>query len=433
MRKLLLTGAAALALAGCTRYEPVTDFSPAPAAERQSPSDTPIQTEAGAQLQAETGMQAQAEQYASLVRSLYASMEDVFEEVSRPEPVKVKAIYVTGYAAGVPAMMEEYIRQIDETELNAVVIDFKNDEGRITCPVATGVMGEIGAGTGLVEDMAGLIAGLKEHGIYTIARVVTFKDPYLAEKKPEWCLKTKDGSVYRDKKGDAWINPYNKEVWEYLSEVVGEACRLGFDEVQFDYIRFNTDSTMKNVDFEQAGTEGKSKTEIVTEFTRFIRERFERTGMFLSADVFGAIIGSPVDAQSVGQSYGEIAANMDYICPMIYPSHYGDGNFGLDHPDLHPYETVMGALTQSKEELALYPEEPQAIVRPWLQDFTASYLRHYMHYGPGELRAQIDAVYDAGYEEWILWNASCNYSWEGLLKEEENGQNTEGGGILPPL
>ena len=89
----------------------------------------------------------------------------------------------------------------------------------------------------------------------TIARVVTFKDPYLAEKKPEWCLKTKDGSVYRDKKGDAWINPYNKEVWEYLSEVVGEACRLGFDEVQFDYIRFNTDSTMKNVDFEQAGTE----------------------------------------------------------------------------------------------------------------------------------------------------------------------------------
>ena len=138
MRKLLLTGAAALALAGCTRYEPVTDFSPAPAAERQSPSDTPIQTE--------TGMQAEAEQYASLVRSLYASMEDVFEEVSRPEPVKVKAIYVTGYAAGVPAMMEEYIRQIDETELNAVVIDFKNDEGRITCPVATGVMGEIGAG-----------------------------------------------------------------------------------------------------------------------------------------------------------------------------------------------------------------------------------------------------------------------------------------------
>lgn len=194
-----------------------------------------------------------------------------------------------------------------------------------------------------------------------------------------------------------------------------QAAEAGFDEIQFDYIRFATDSTMRQVVFDEEETKGRSKTDIIAEFTQYAYDSLTPLGVFVSADVFGAIIGSEEDAGAVGQIYGEMAQSLDYICPMIYPSHYGDGNFGLDHPDLHPYETILGALQKSEEELSAYPEEErQAVVRPWLQDFTATYLKHHMKYGNDEIREQIQAVYDAGYEEWILWNASNNYHYGGL-------------------
>lgn len=499
-----LVGMLAVMTAGCARYEPAPASSPGSAFEPAAPavpsagalerkasppsprsafepaaaSDSPAAKWAGRKEGAGENGGAAVEREGpgpdfkapalgfwcdGYFRSAAQRMEKALAAL-RPEPVKVKGIYISGYAAGNDAMMEEYIRRIDETELNAVVIDFKNDEGRITYPVNTGLMGEIGAGTKLIPDLEGLLSKLKEHDIYAIARVVAFKDPFLASRKPEWCLRTADGEIYRDKKGQAWINPYLTEVWEYLAEAAADACRAGFDEVQFDYIRFDTDPAMSQVVFDQADTAGRSKTEAVTAFAEFLRERFKRTGLFLSADVFGAVIGNPVDADAVGQDYVKLAESMDYICPMIYPSHYGAGSFGLENPDLHPYETIAGALAKSREALedgaeAEYNVEydaeaaaglkdggdeaeneagnakpaPRAAVRPWLQDFTASYLKRYLVYGPEELRQQIQAVYDSGCEEWILWNAACRYSWDGLLKEEEYGQNAGGGGILPPL
>ncbi|MEG2732034.1 MAG: putative glycoside hydrolase, partial [Clostridium sp.] len=147
----------------------------------------------------------------------------------------------------------------------------------------------------------------------------------------------------------------------------------------------------------------------------------EEEGIFVAADVFGAIMGGGQDSDSVGQSYGEMAKHLDYICPMIYPSHYGDGNFGIDHPDTQPYDTILAALRKSQIDLKSYEVEgkSQAIVRPWLQDFTASYLTHHIPYGDQEIRAQIQAVYDAGYDEWILWSAACKYHWGGLKTPEE--------------
>lgn len=345
-------------------------------------------------------------------------------------PVKVKGIYVSAYTAGNEAMMDNIIAQIDKTELNAVVIDFKTDDGYIAAEIDAPAFREIDACRDYIPDLSALMEKLKRHNIYTIARVVAFKDPYLAEKKPEWCLKTADGSIYRDKKGLAWVNPYRTEVWDYLVEAGSQAGKAGFDEVQFDYIRFATDSTMKQVVFEEAETLGRGKTDIITEFTEYASGKLSQQGLFVSADVFGAIIGSEADANAVGQIYGEMAEHMDYLCPMIYPSHYGDGNFGLDHPDLHPYETILGALTKSKEDLSLYDAaDGQAVVRPWLQDFTASYLKYYIPYRDAELRAQIQAVYDAGYEEWILWNAANKYHYGGLLDEP----STEAGGEIPAL
>lgn len=314
--------------------------------------------------------------------------------------------------------MNAILENIENSQINAVVIDVKDDEGRVTFSMDSPVVTEIEASKKYIGDMKGLMEELKSRDLYVIARVVAFKDPYLAEKKPEWSLKTASGERYRDKDGLAWVDPYRREVWDYLVEIGSAAGEYGFDEVQFDYIRFATDKTMNQVVFDENEVKGRSKTDIITEFTQYAYDKLTEKGLFVSADVFGAIIGSEEDAGSVGQIYGDMAANLDYICPMIYPSHYGDGNFGIQYPDTKPYETIAGALSGSKEDLAAAgDQERQAIVRPWLQDFTASYLKNHIKYGPDEVRAQIKAVYDSGYEEWILWNASNRYSWDGLTKE----------------
>lgn len=403
-----------LLLTGCTRYTPIAGVE---SLDSPQPTSPPIP------IQAPSPADSDSPQESPL--PIQIQSEPLTPSIPPRTPVKVKGIYVSAYVAGTSDIMEEIIHHVDETEINAVVLDFKDDEGRITCRTSSPVIDEIEACKPYVGDMPGLIEKLHQRGIYVIARVVAFKDPYLAEKKPEWSLKTKDGKLYRDAKDLAWVNPYRQEVWDYLVEVGSQAALLGFDEVQFDYIRFSTDKTMNQVAFSQEDTKGRSKTDIITEFTDYAYEQLAPKGIFVSADVFGAIIGSEEDAGSVGQIYADMAANLDYICPMIYPSHYGDGNFGLDHPDLHPYETILEALKGSKEDLQLLPQEAtlqqsssKVIVRPWLQDFTASYLKHHIKYGPEQVRQQIQAVYDAGYDEWILWSATNRYSWDGLLKEE---------------
>ena len=416
MKRWLILVICLLVLSGCSRYTPIEMSTAAMEEETDG--------EMGEQAEDMSVEPANAQEQPTVTTEPEEKMVQITDEggdIPDREPVKVKGIYISAYVAGSEEMMNNIIANIDATELNAVVIDFKDDEGRITTPLDVPAFNEIGACKGYVKDMRALIQKLKEHNIYAIARVVTFRDPYLAEQKPEWSLKKGDGSVYRDKKGMAWINPYKQEVWDYLLEVGRQARAVGFDEIQFDYIRFSTEASMQEVVFDDNDTLGRSKTDIITEFTEYAYKNLAPTGLFVSADVFGAIIGSEQDADAVGQIYGRMAANLDYICPMIYPSHYGEGNFGLDYPDKHPYETILAALHASKEDLEPHKTEgvEQAIVRPWLQDFTASYLKNYIKYGDEQIRDQIRAVKDAGYDEWILWNASNKYHFGGVEKEVE--------------
>ncbi|MEY8337021.1 putative glycoside hydrolase [Lachnospiraceae bacterium 62-35] len=399
MKRWLLAGACLLALTGCAGQESAKDITmPAPIVIKETESQENRETERAAPTE---------------------EMPQKGEKTGRKVPVKVKGIYLTAPVAGSEKRMDEIIGKIDETEINAVVIDFKNDMGRVTCSVDSQLINEIDACQVEIKDMPGLIRRLKKHGIYTIARIVAFRDPYLAEKRPEWCLKLSDGTVFRDRQGLAWINPYKKEVWNYLTEIGEAAAENGFDEVQFDYIRFCTERGVGDVVFEEKDTMGRSKAEAVTQFTSYVyRQLSDR--IFVSADVFGGIISSQVDAEAVGQNYGDMAAELDYICPMIYPSHYGDGYFGIAHPDTEPYQTIRAALKGSAVEMKKHGSKGNpAIVRPWLQDFTASYLDTYIEYGPEQVRAQIQALYDAGYDQWMLWSASCQYSWEGLKTPEE--------------
>lgn len=332
------------------------------------------------------------------------------------EPTKVRGIYISGPMSGSTELFQNILDSMEGTEINTVVIDFKDDQGRITCQIDSPVVTEIGACRPYVKDIKSLISSLKERGLYVIARVVAFRDPYLAEQKPEWSLHLADGSLYRDKQGMAWVDPYRIEVWDYLVEVGTAAKEAGFDEVQFDYIRFSTEGTMKQVVFDEEVTKGRSKTDTITEFVKYAYENLASQGLFVSADVFGTIIDSEIDANAVGQIYTEMAKHLDYICPMIYPSHYGAGNFGLEYPDKQPYETVLAALQKSKSVMDQAAEadghvSSQAVVRPWLQDFTASYLGEgkYISYGYEEIQKQIQAVKDAGYDEWMLWSAANRY------------------------
>lgn len=405
------------------------------------------------------------------------------ETVTEPfaEKVRVKGIYVTGAMAGT-SNMDNLIALVDRTELNTMVIDVKNDEGRVVYDMDSAFVREIGAVKEYVSDMPGLIRKCKEHGIYLIARIVAFKDPFLAENRQDLALTDKNGSIFRDKSGLAWVNPYKREVWDYLLEIARQAASVGFDEIQFDYIRFSTDAGMSKVDFGEEALE-QDKEDVITEFTIYAAQELHDMGVPLSADVYGVIIDSKLDASIVGQNYYEMAKHLDYISPMVYPSHYGPGNLGLAVPDAQPYETIFRSMKTSRKVLAgmgreaenmqvsgndvsgglsetesplsgndisgndvsgnsisgnsisensasgksmdaadpkdLVPnQEIRADVRPWLQDFTATWVKGHIRYGPEEIRAQIQAVYDAGYEEWILWNASNRYTEGGLLPEE---------------
>ena len=335
-------------------------------------------------------------------------------------PVKAKGVYVSAYVAGAQELMDKMIAELDRTEANAVVIDFKDDYGRVVCEVDSELIRDIGAVKVCIEDTASLMQKLEEHDIYAIARIPAFRDTWLGEARPDWCLKKADGTIFKDRDGNAWVNPYKKEAWDYLVEVASQAGALGFDEVQFDYVRFCTEKGMRDVVFDEVDVQGRSKTDIICEFVEYAYEQLKEQGLFVSADVFGAIINSSEDANAVGQIYGELAKHLDYISPMIYPSHYGDGNYGIAHPDLQPYELIKAALQDSREELYLAGQESEHIaqVRPWLQEFTASWLKNHITYGPEQIRAQIQATYDTGYDEWLLWDATCRYEWNGIFSPE---------------
>lgn len=325
------------------------------------------------------------------------------------EDIKVKGIYVTGPVAG-SKKMDELIHLVETTKLNAMVIDIKNDSGEVTYKMDYELAKQIGATKNYISDIQSMIQKLKEKDIYLIARVVAFKDPILAEKIPAYSLKKKDGTIFRDSQGLAWVNPYQTDVWNYNYNIAKQAAILGFDEIQFDYIRFSTDGGMKDVTF--GGKEATlSKADVITQFTKYITENLQPYGVKVSADVYGAIISSEADSKIVGQDYEDMSNHLDCICPMIYPSQFAKGSYGVSNPDSSPYDIIYRSLLDSKEKLA---ENQDITVRPWLQDFTATWLSPHITYDTEQIRAQIEAVYASGYEEWILWNASNHYSVEAL-------------------
>ncbi len=337
-------------------------------------------------------------------------------EDSDDAPRPVRGIYLTAYVAGLESWMDDVIDHIDKSSVNAVVIDIKNDDGYIVFDMDSELIDELGTEKIYIQDMPALMEKLHEHDIYTIARVVTMRDPLLDDIRPDWMLHTADGKVYEDKKGFAWIDPTCKEAREYLIEVALQCGKAGFDEVQFDYVRYPTG--IKNDDL---GMNGYEKRHAIYKFVHAAHFAMKRVELPLSLDVFGTVISSRTDRNIVGQDYAWLSVDCEVLSPMIYPSHYANGSFGKDYPDLYPYDTINGAMQASAKELkTVNPrgDRYQASVRPWLQGFTASYLKNYRKYGAQEIKDQIRAVEDNGVDSWIIWNPACKYPWEAFPKEE---------------
>lgn len=342
----------------------------------------------------------------------------------------VKGIYVTSNSTQ-GAKMDELVKFIKDSNLNTMVIDVKDDTGNITMKLNTGNK-QVDKNTLDIVDGKKLLKKLHDNNIYPIARIVTFKDTKLANEHPEWTFRNSDGSVWTNGKGDSFVNPFMKEVWKYDIDVAKAAAKAGFQDIQFDYVRFpegfenQADSlTYNKGEYKNSQmSSGDQRVDTITKFLEYANKELKPMGVNVSADVFGysALVEN---APGIGQSFPKISKNVDAISSMIYPSHWSNGDFGLQAPDTEPYKTVNRYIQKENSLLdTLGKDKP--ISRPWIQDFTASYLGagNYIDYDAKAISEEVQALKDNGVNEFLLWNAGNDYT-EGVNYNPKKGNAKE--------
>ena len=323
--------------------------------------------------------------------------EEVKEEVVAiahvETPDVMRAVYSTMWSISSKQKRDYLVGLIESTDLNSIVIDVKGSGGEL-------VFDNVGAIEEIVRD-------LHKKGIYTIARVVVFQDSGLAKTNPEFSLKNKAGNIWRDRRGFAWSDPASVGAWDHIVGISKRAIDLGFDEINYDYIRFPTDGDLDNIVY-PAWDGVESKSDVIKRFGAYSKEKLKEydPDVKLSLDIFGYtfLIG---DGLGIGQKLPDMLDNFDYVYPMVYPSHYSTGNFGFANPAQHPYEVVNQTLQKGLESLGERGEEAKPQIRPWIQVFDMG-----ADYTPEMIRAQIQATYDVLGEEntgWLMWSPSNIY------------------------
>ncbi|MBO7611176.1 MAG: putative glycoside hydrolase [Elusimicrobia bacterium] len=329
--------------------------------------------------------------------------EEEKPQVEQISADQAKGMHLTIYAA---ASQQHKIRTndlLDNTEMNAVVIDIKEIDGDISVKnVANGL-----SYSKSVPSVLPYLKQVKEKGMYAIARIVVFRDNVMPRKRPDLAVKNPDGSLWQDRKQLTWLNPYKQGAVDYILELAEKTADMGFDEIQFDYIRFPSDGNTKNCRY---GVEHSSTTAsaAIVDFLKQAKKRLAPKGIKVSIDVFGLTTTEKTD-MGIGQKIVEMTEQVDYVSPMIYPSHYNNGEYGIPNPNKEPYRTVYIALQGAKKRI------PVEKLRPWLQDFSMKGVK----YGPAEIQAQIQACYDCGVKTWLLWNAACRYTKGGLKSKKD--------------
>jgi hypothetical protein len=306
-----------------------------------------------------------------------------------------KGLYLSFYGVGNRQLRESALRLIKERGLNAMVIDVKGDRGMIPYKSSVALARQAGAQKLItIHDPAALIDRLHRDHLYVVARIVVFKDNLLATARPELAVKRIDGAIYRDREQLAWTDPFNREVWNYNIAIAVEAARLGFDEIQVDYVRFPDASGLA---YSAANTMA-NRLAAVTGFLAEARRQLAPYNVFLAADIFGYVMWNRDDTH-IGQRLEELAQVVDYISPMLYPSCFKYGIPGYPNPVAHPYQIVYRSLQNGRERTGIAPIR----FRPWLQGFR-DYAFDRRHYGDAEIGAQIKAAEDFGTNGWMLWN-----------------------------
>jgi hypothetical protein len=358
------------------------------------------------------------------------NIEEPVEEKIIPEyvdtPENVKAIYMSACVAATPSFRDELVKLTEETELNSIMIDIKDFSGTIA--IETELEGKEAGGC-RAPDMREFIQTLHEKGIYVIGRITVFQDPFYSKRYPELAVKkASDGSVWVDHKGLSFIEVGAKPYWEYIVKLSKESYKMGFDELNFDYIRFPSDGNMKDIAFpfseeiiSQHEVNGKSYA--LEEFFKYLKVEMDELGVVTSADIFG-MTTTNTDDLNIGQLLEKTMPYFDYVAPMVYPSHYPNNFNGWSNPNHYPHEVVEYAMTEAvrrvnemKNSETLSQEVKDFVspnqLRTWIQDFDYG-----GNYGAEEVRTQIQASYDAGVDSWMIWAPSNRYTRGALLDAE---------------
>jgi hypothetical protein len=314
----------------------------------------------------------------------------------------IRALYVNRWASHSTRKMAKLIAIADSTEINGMVVDMKDEFGLNYRSSNSTFMKNAGS-AGRIPNVRAFVDTLKAHDIVPIARMVVFKDSVTARVHPEWTIRQEDGSVWHDKKGIAWVNPYHRELWAYNIGVAEELVKLGFEEIQFDYIRFPEPypSLPKQV---FPGANGVSKPQLLADYLTDAKTRLNALGARSTADIFG-LVTTVTGALEVGQEWERISPHVDVVLPMVYPSLYPHGSMGFPNPNAEPYQIIVRAISRARQRDAKLGITASEHIRPWIQAYTLGK----PPYGPEQLSAEKRAVYDAGYDGWVMWNAGSNF------------------------
>jgi hypothetical protein len=337
---------------------------------------------------------------AALFLALLAALPLHAQEMAPASTATLRGLHLTGWAAGSPKARRRFLGEMKAAGFNAVVIALKDSDGREfvkDVPFAD----ETGAYLNAIPDLPGAVREFKEQGVYTIARIAAFKDDHLARARPDLAVHFPDGRIWTGDKGTAWADPYRHEVWDYVIDVASKAAAAGFDEIQFDYIRFPSDGKTRQCRYSRKDHTSATSSAALREFLMLARSRLKPLGVKLSIDTFG--LTTSVDTgMGIGQTLEQMAGLVDYVSPMMYPSHYAKGEYGLKNPNRQPYLIVHHGVADALTRLGGKPEQ----LRPFLQDFSLG-----VRYTPAHVRAQIRAAEELGVRGWILWNPGNHYSW----------------------
>jgi len=341
-----------------------------------------------------------------------------------PPAPPVKALYVNAWAFG-SSKLWHLVRLADSTEINAFVVDVKDDTGCLLYASEVQVARDVGATRCIrARDARARLDTLRAHDIHAIARIVVAKDPLLAEHRPQWSVKHRDGGLWRDRIGSAWVDAYNDSVWIYAAQLAEEAVRLGFDEVQFDYVRFPDEprDAMATAIF-PSRRPGETQRAAIRASVAMLVQRLEPLAVPVTFDIFGLTASATGDL-GIGQVWEDFITVADVVLPMVYPSHYYRGAYGYERPNANPYAIVKNALAEALARSRLVAKA--ATIRPYLQAFTLG--RRLPRYTPHEIREQIRAAEELGITSWVLWNPRSVYQRDALRPYRTEVRTASSGG-----